>query len=343
MISLDDLLAKNLLPDAAIRLGIRNLLAKKLREEDRGDVEKQQAALLDFIADLDSRPIAIKTDQANEQHYEVPTEFFQLCLGPRLKYSSGYWPREDTTFAESEEHMLALTCERAALADGQHILELGCGWGSLTLWMAEKYPNSRITGVSNSRTQREFIEAEAARRGLGNVTILTVNMNTFEAGAEAFDRVVSVEMFEHMKNYRRLMAKVASWLKPGGKLFVHIFTHKDYAYHFEGTDPSDWITRYFFEGGTMPSDHLLLYFQDDLKIERHWRVSGTHYQRTSEAWLQNMDRNDTAIRPLLEKTYGTEQAAKWRAYWRVFYMSCAELWGYRGGSEWIVSHYRFRK
>jgi cyclopropane-fatty-acyl-phospholipid synthase len=343
MISLDDLLAKNLLPDAAVRLGIRNLLAKKLREEDRGDVEKQQAALLDFIADLDQRPIAIKTDEANEQHYEVPTEFFQLCLGPRLKYSSGYWPREDTTFAESEEAMLALTCERAELADGQHILELGCGWGSLTLWMAEKYPNARITGVSNSRTQREFIEAEAARRGLGNVTILTVNMNTFEAGAEAFDRVVSVEMFEHMKNYRRLMARVASWLKPDGRLFVHIFTHKDYAYHFEGTDPSDWITRYFFEGGTMPSDHLLLYFQDDLKIERHWRVSGTHYQRTSEAWLLNMDRNDTAIRPLLEKTYGSEQAAKWRAYWRVFYMSCAELWGYRGGSEWIVSHYRFRK
>ncbi len=343
MISLDDLLAKNLLPDAAIRIGIRNLLAKKLREEDRGDVEKQQAALLDFIADLDQRPIAIKTDEANEQHYEVPTEFFQHCLGPRLKYSSGYWPREDTTFAESEEAMLALTCERADLADGQHILELGCGWGSLTLWMAEKFPNARITGVSNSRTQREFIEGEAARRGLGNVTILTVNMNTFEAGAEAIDRVVSVEMFEHMKNYRRLMAKVASWLKPDGRLFVHIFTHRDFAYHFEGKDPSDWITRYFFEGGTMPSDHLLLYFQDDLKIERHWRVSGMHYQRTSEAWLQNMDRNDAAIRPLLEKTYGAEQAAKWRAYWRVFYMSCAELWGYRGGSEWIVSHYRFRK
>jgi cyclopropane-fatty-acyl-phospholipid synthase len=343
MISLDDLLAKNLLPDAAIRMGIRNLLAKKLREEDRGDVEKQQAALMDFIAGLDASPIAIKTDAANEQHYEVPTEFFQLCLGPRLKYSSGYWPREDTTFAESEEAMLALTCERADLADGQQILELGCGWGSLTLWMAEKYPNARITGVSNSRTQREFIEAEAARRGLSNVTILTVNMNTFEAGAEAFDRVVSVEMFEHMKNYRRLMAKVASWLKPGGSLFVHIFTHKDYAYHFEGRDPSDWITRYFFEGGTMPSDHLLLYFQDDLKIERHWRVSGTHYQRTAEAWLQNMDRNEAAIRPLLEKTYGVDQAAKWRAYWRVFYLSCAELWGYRGGGEWMVSHYRFRK
>lgn len=342
MINLDDLLARDLLPDAAIRLGIRRLLAKKIAEEDTRDPGTQQEKLMGFIADLDKRPIAIKTDAANEQHYEVPTEFFQLVLGPRMKYSSGYWPDDSTTFPESEEIMLDLTCRRALLEDGHRILELGCGWGSLTLWMAEKFPNSQVTGVSNSRTQREFILAQAASRGLPNVEIITSDMNDLNLPDATFDRVVSVEMFEHMKNYRKLMARVASWMKPDARLFVHIFTHTRVAYHFEGTDPSDWITRYFFEGGTMPSDHLLLYFQDDLRIEEHWRVPGTHYQRTSEAWLETFDRNESAIRPLLENTYGKD-ARKWRAYWRVFFMACGELWGYQGGGEWIVSHYRFRK
>jgi cyclopropane-fatty-acyl-phospholipid synthase len=344
MLNLNDLLAKDLLPDAAIRFGIRQRLAATLRKHKQPTIDAQRAALMRHVEDLKASPVAIATAEANEQHYEVPTRFYQLCLGKHLKYSSGYWPEPSTGFDESEALMLAKTCERAELQDGQRILELGCGWGSLSLWMAAHYPQAKITSVSNSRTQKAFIDEEAAKRGLTNLEVITANMIDFAGVGEAvFDRCVSVEMFEHMKNYQELLRRVASWLKPGGKLFVHIFTHREYAYHYEVTSDDDWMAKYFFTGGQMPSDDLLLYFQDDLKIEDHWCVSGMHYSKTSEAWLARMDSNKAEIMPLFRETYGEDQAVKWWCYWRIFYMACAELWGYRDGEEWLVSHYRFVK
>ncbi|MCX6866380.1 MAG: cyclopropane-fatty-acyl-phospholipid synthase [Verrucomicrobia bacterium] len=338
------ILAKNILPDAMLRLGIRQRLAKTLRENKQPTVEAQRAGLMRYVQDLKKMPIAIATAEANEQHYEVPTRFYQLVLGKHLKYSSGFWPDKTTTFDESEAAMLKLTCERAELQDGQRILELGCGWGSLSLWMAGHYPNAQITSVSNSRTQKQFIDVEAAQRGLNNLTIITANMIHFEGvGAGVFDRCVSVEMFEHMKNYHELLRRISTWLKPGGKLFVHIFTHREYAYHYEVCSDDDWMAKYFFTGGQMPSDDLLLYFQDHLMIDNHWCVSGQHYSRTCEAWLANMDAHKAEILPLFAATYGRENVTRWWVWWRLFFLACAELWGFRGGGEWIVSHYRFVK
>ncbi len=338
----DTLLEKDLIPDTLIRQGIRRLLRQRLRDEHQGDVERQSAHLMRLLDELKSSPLAVQTQAANEQHYELPTAFYQAVLGRHLKYSSGYWKEGVTSLDQSEADMLQMTCDRAELVDGQEVLELGCGWGSLSLFMAARYPKSRITALSNSRTQKQYIDGEAATRGLSNLTVVTADINDF-AGAGLFDRVVSVEMFEHMRNYERLMERIAAWLEPTGKLFVHIFTHREYAYLFEVIDESDWMSKHFFTGGIMPSDHLLLYFQNALTLENHWRVSGTHYQKTSEAWLRRMDASRGAILPLFEATYGADQAIKWWTYWRIFFMSCAELWGFRGGEEWFVSHYLFKK
>jgi cyclopropane-fatty-acyl-phospholipid synthase len=338
---IDALLERDILPDWLVRRGIRRLLARRLREESAcGDPHQRLGAYAD---DLRRRPIAEDTRAANEEHYEVPTAFFARCLGRRLKYSACYYPTGTETLDQAEEAMLELYVGRGRIADGQDILELGCGWGSLSLYLAARFPGSRITGVSNSRTQKEFIDAEARRRGLANLSILTRDMNDFEAGAGRFDRVVSIEMFEHMKNYPALMASIARWLKPDGLLFVHIFTHQALAYHFVARDRTDWMARYFFTGGQMPAHGLLPRFQEDLSLVSEWKESGTHYQRTAEAWLRNMDAHRREIMPILRDTYGEGNERRWWAYWRVFFMSCSELWGYRGGEEWIVSHYLFRR
>jgi cyclopropane-fatty-acyl-phospholipid synthase len=338
----DKLLEKDHVPDPLIRIGIRRLLKQRLQQEKKENAELQQAHLMNLIAELKASPIAVNTAEANEQHYEVPTKFYQYCLGKNLKYSSGYWKNGVIDIDTSEDDMLELTCNRAGLANGQDVLELGCGWGSLSLFMAKKYPQSNFTVVSNSRTQKQYIDEQAALRGITNLTVITVNINDFNLD-KTFDRVVSVEMFEHMRNYQKLMKLVADRLKPDGKLFVHIFTHKDVAYKFEVIDETDWMSKYFFTGGIMPSDDLLLYFNEQLSIEQHWHVSGMHYSKTSEAWLQNMDKHKKEIMPLFEETYGKDQALKWWVYWRIFYMACAELWGYNKGEEWIVSHYLFTK
>jgi cyclopropane-fatty-acyl-phospholipid synthase len=269
----------------------------------------------------------------------VPAEFFATVLGSHRKYSCCYWQDGDSLDA-SELRMLALTAERARIADGHSILDLGCGWGAFSLYAAARFPRSTVVGISNSNSQREYIERQARERGLKNLRIVTADINDFAAD-QRFDRIVSVEMMEHVRNYRRLLQRVSTWMNPEGLLFVHIFTHHRFAYPFEVRDSSDWMAQHFFTGGQMPSNDLLLYFQDDLKIRAQWILSGEHYRKTAEAWLSNMDRQRGEIISLFSKIYGNAEALKWFVRWRIFFMSCAELWGYRRGEEWIVSHYLF--
>jgi cyclopropane-fatty-acyl-phospholipid synthase len=318
------------------------MCAQRLREEHAHDAVAAWARFRHGLDALRASPVAIHTDAANAQHYELPPRFFELCLGKRLKYSSCYFLNGDESLDQAEEAMLALYAERAQLADGQDILELGCGWGSLTLWMAQHFPQSSITAVSNSRPQREFIQARCSELGLDNVSVITQDVNRLELATAQFDRAVSIEMFEHMRNYDTLLGRIAAWLRPGGKLFVHIFCHRELMYPFETQGDDNWLGRYFFTGGLMPSADTLLWFQNDLRIEQQWRLSGTHYEKTANAWLANQDAHREEVLRVLESAYG-DQARLWHQRWRMFWMACAELFGYRGGNEWLVGHYLFAK
>jgi cyclopropane-fatty-acyl-phospholipid synthase len=322
-------------PDFVTRPAIDSLVSEARRRLDR-EAPHDEAA---FARDMAQRAIAEHTAAANAQHYELPPEFFQICLGARLKYSCCLYPTADTTLNEAEEAALADTCAHAGLADGQRVLELGCGWGSLSLWMAERYPNSTITAVSNSHGQRGHIEAQARSRGLTNLKVITCDMNDFKPeGDGGFDRIVSVEMFEHMSNWRALLTRAHGWLKPDGRMFIHIFTHRDAPYRFDHTDSGDFIAQHFFTGGVMPSRGLMRQFPDLFRVEREWTWNGVNYQRTADHWLANMDANGDRVMELMRETYGAD-ATLWRRRWRRFYLATAGLFGNDDGNTWAVTHY----
>lgn len=324
------------LPDSVLRFGVGQLVSRTSRKLANGAGVRDR----DFAIEMQRWPIAVHTGEANEQHYELPPAFFELALGPNRKYSSCLYPSSSATLEEAEIAALAETCEHAELRDAQRVLELGCGWGSLSLFMAQRYPNSRIVSVSNSAPQRQFIETEIARRGIRNLTVITADMNEFDPG-QTFDRIVSVEMFEHMSNWRELLENAHTWLEPDGRMFIHVFSHAEHPYRFDHEDKADWIAQYFFTGGVMPSHGLMRQFDDLFVVEKDWRWSGSHYERTALDWLKNFDANRAAIRKIFDETYG-DQAAIWMRRWRLFFLATAGLFGYRGGQEWAVSHYLLR-
>jgi cyclopropane-fatty-acyl-phospholipid synthase len=331
-----------LVPDSVIRAGIRRLLESKRKEIHSGDVEHAATALNRFVAMMNESPIALVPDLANEQHYEVPAEFFSHVMGDHLKYSCCYWPNHVGNLSEAEAAALELTVKRAGIEDGMRVLDLGCGWGSLSLWIAEHFPNTSVTSVSNSTSQRDFILKQAGDRSIQNIDVVVCDMNDF-ATDKRFDRVVSIEMFEHMRNYGELFRRIDEWLLPEGHFFMHIFCHRTTPYEYIDKGPTDWMSRYFFSGGIMPSADLPLRFADNLSIANRWHWNGQHYARTCNAWLENMDKNEDAIMPILADCYGEENASLWWQRWRIFFMACAELFDYDEGHEWYVGHYLFRK
>lgn len=339
---LTDLADRAWLPDAVIRAGIGRLNRLRLSQESKCHADDPGRRIAMFVKAMQQSPIALATDKANDQHYEVPAAFFEQVLGKHLKYSSALWNPGVASLDQAESDMLATTAARVDIADGMDILELGCGWGSLTLYLAARCPNSRITAVSNSASQRQFIEDRCREHRIDNVQVLTADMNDFSI-ARRFDRIVSVEMLEHMRNWALLLTRIDTWLKDSGRVFVHIFTHRQYAYLFDTHGEDNWMGRHFFTGGMMPADDLIFHFQDHLAVEKHWRVNGQHYRKTADAWLANMDARRKGILPVLAGVYGTKNAALWFQRWRIFFMACSELWGYADGKQWLVSHYRLKK
>lgn len=331
-----------LVPDGVIRAGIRRLTRQRLKEIHAADCERSASDLNAFVEHMCAAQVAPVPELANEQHYEVPAAFFTLALGQHRKYSSCFWDETTSTLDQAEARSLEISCQRAGISDGMEVLDMGCGWGSLSLWIASQYPGCEVTSVSNSAPQREYIEEQARQQGLSNIKVITCDMNDFDAGRQ-FDRIVSVEMFEHMRNYQELFRRVSTWLKPDGRFFMHIFCHRSCTYAFEDNGPGDWMSRHFFSGGIMPSADLPLRFQRDLNIEAQWRWSGQHYERTANAWLANTDRESDAIKALFAEVYGQDKAQQWVQRWRIFFMACAELFGYREGQEWFVSHYLFSR
>lgn len=338
-----DCVERGWVPDRLVRSAIRRLCSKRLSSLNAGSPEAEADQRRAFVEAALQSPIALVPEKANEQHYEVPAAFYEQVLGARRKYSCCYWPEGVTTLNDAETAALAETCRHAELEDGMQILELGCGWGSLTLWIAEHYPQSHITAVSNSHSQRTAIEQLARERGCADrVHVITADMNDFEPDQQ-FDRVVSVEMFEHMRNYARLLNRISDWLVDDGKLFVHIFCHRKYVYEFSDQNADDWMARHFFTGGIMPADDWFSHFGEDMQVEQQWRWNGRHYQQTAEAWLDNLDQRREQILPILTDTYGALQARRWWMRWRLFFLAVAELFGYDSGEEWYVSHYLLSK
>ena len=331
-----------LVPDSVIRSGIRRLLERKSREILSGDAAHAARVLNDFVDMMNSSPVALVPDLANEQHYEVPAAFFEQVLGTHRKYSCCYWPADVANLDEAESAALSITTARAEISDGMKILDLGCGWGSLSLWLAEHFPGAAITAVSNSSSQRDYILAQAQERDIDNLDVLVCDMNEFEA-PERYNRVVSIEMFEHMCNYQELFGRIRRWLLPDGKFFMHIFCHRTTPYEYIDKGPSDWMSRHFFSGGIMPSVDLPLRFPRDLNIEKSWRWNGMHYAKTCRAWLENQDARRNEVLPVLVDTYGAENAERWFMRWRMFFMACEELFRYDGGDEWFVGHYLFTR